>query len=705
MTIDLSQLTAAGAAPAVVPPPPATRRDGGRELGRALGGFAYGGDYNPEQWPEPVWKEDVALMQEAGVNLVTVGVFSWANLQPAPDTWRFDWLDRVLELLHEGGIGVDLATATASPPPWLARRHPDTLPVTREGTTLWPGGRQHYCPSSLRFREAATELATAMAQRYADHPALRLWHIGNEYGCHVAVCYCDRCAWAFRHWLVERYGDLDTLNDAWGTDFWSQRYGDFEEILPPRVAPTFPNPSQVLDYRRFASDALLSCYLAERAVLDEHAPQVPITTNAHPDIPAQDWWRWAAHLDVVSYDSYPDPADEVGTHVDAATAYDLMRGLGGERPWMLMEQAPSAVNWRDVNPMKSPGTMRRWSLQAVARGADAVMYFQWRASRAGAEKYHSGMVGHAGTEGSRTWDEIRTLGGELQQVRELAGSAVESDVAYVVDFDSWWALELPSQPSARLRAADQLRWLRRPLEEHGFAGRIVRPGDDLDGVRLLVLPNLYLCREETAAWLERFAEGGGVVVVGLFSGIVDANDRIHLGGYPAPLRDLLGIRVPEVDPLPDGAEIAVELAGAGAGSAGTATLWREPIELHGAEALATHVEGWLAGRPAATVHTFGEGAAYYLGARFDDETTGRLLLAAAERAGCRPPVAVPAGVEVRRRRAGDGRSWLVVCNHGADEVTIELPVPGTDLLADGGPSGTLTLAAGGATVVREERSA
>ncbi|MFE6594942.1 beta-galactosidase [Streptomyces sp. NPDC057781] len=636
--------------------------------------LAYGGDYNPEQWDPALWREDVALMREAGVTSVTVGVFSWARLQPDPDRWDFDWLDEALELLHGAGIGVCLATATASPPPWLARLRPDSLPRRADGSVLWPGARQHYCPSSPAYREAALRLTEAMAQRYGNHPALRSWHINNEYGCHLAECFCDVSAAHFRTWLRDRYGDLDGLNSAWSTSLWSQRYGDWAEVLPPRTAPYFPNPAQQLDWRRFSSDALLKCHNAERAVLRRRTPNVPTTTNFFGITDALDLWRWAPHQDVVSFDSYPDPVDPEAA-VDAAFHYDLMRSLGGGRPWTLMEQAPGRINWRHRNVPKRPGLMRLWSLQAVARGADAVNFFQWRSSRGGAEKYHEGMLPHGGTD-TRVWREVRALGAELAGLAAVAGSRVAADAAVVLDVESWWALETDSHPSCDIRLLDQVRRHYRPLWEVGVTTDVVHPDHDLSAYRLVVVPNLVLMREETAARLADYVHGGGHLVVSFFSGIVDDCDRIHAGGYAAPARDWLGVRIEEFWPLADGDMATLEPGKDTAEGVpgGTADLWCDTLHPEpGAEVLLSYVDGPLSGRPAVTRHRYGQGTVTYLGTRPDRTTMDRLVRDAADAAGAtRTMPGLPPGVEAVCR--GD---TLFLLNHRATPVTVPLPGPAT----------------------------
>ncbi|BCL17522.1 beta-galactosidase [Micromonospora sagamiensis] len=654
-------------------------------------GIWYGADYNPEQWPEHTWAEDVELMRRAGVNLVSVGIFSWALLEPSPGRYEFGWLDRALDVLHDGGIRVDLATATASPPPWLARQHPETLPRRADGTLLWPGGRQAYCPSSPVFRQRSLALVEAVATRYAHHPAVVMWHVSNELGCHNAHCHCDVSAEAFRCWLRRRYGDLSALNEAWGTAFWSQRYHDWAEVNPPRTAPTFTNPTQQLDFLRFSSDEQRAQLRAERDVLRRLVDQ-PVTTNfmIGGEVKALDYHSWAADVDVVANDHYLTAADPQA-HVGLAFAADHTRGVAGGQPWLLMEHSTSAVNWQPRNVAKLPGQLRRNSLAHVARGADGVLFFQWRASRSGAEKYHSALVPHAGPE-TKVFREACRLGADLRAIAEVRGSRVDAGVAVLFDWEAWWGTELDAHPSVDVTYLDRVTALYAALWRAGVTADVVHPSADLSRYRLVLVPTLYLVRDADAEALHRYAAGGGTVLVTYFSGIVDEHDHVRLGGYPGAFRELLGIRTEEFFPLRAGERVRLD-------DGATADVWTEWVHPTGAQVVAAYVDGPLPGVPALTRHTVGTGAAWYVGTRLDDMATDRLVARLLADADVRPPVPAPTGVEVVRRRAAT-RSWLFVVNH--TDLEARLPVTGTELLGGTRCAGELVVPAGEVAVVRED---
>ncbi|SFI16532.1 beta-galactosidase [Nocardioides psychrotolerans] len=631
-------------------------------------------------------------MLEAGVDLVTVGVFSWAHLEVGPGDYRFAWLDDVLGRLTSAGIGIDLATATASPPPWLSTLHPEMLPMTREGTRLWPGGRQAFCPSSPIYRTYAAHLCRQLAERYGDLDGLQLWHVGNELGCHNALCFCDVSATAFREWLRARYGAVDALNDAWGTAFWSQRYTDFEQVLPPRSAAASGNPTQELDFRRFSSDELLANYVAERDILHEVSPGVPVTTNfmVTEHIREMDYWAWAREVDVVSNDHYLVAADP-DSYRELAFCADLTRGLAGGGPWLLMETSPSAVNWQPRNIARRPGELLRSAIQHVSRGADGVLFFQWRAARAGAEKFHAGIVPHAGTD-TRVWREAVELRQVLDAVAEVAGSVVHNHVAIVFDWHAWWACELDSHPSVDVTYLDRAHALHRSLTDAGVGVDLAHPEDDLSRYDLVLVPTLYSVTDTAVDRLLAAAEGGATVLVTYFSGIVDEHDHIRLGGYPGAFRDLLGLRVEEFLPLRLGE--TVELS-----NGWTADVWAEDLRLAGAEALATYVDGPAPGVPAITRHTVGDGSAWYAACRLDRAGCDGLVAMLLAEADVAPIAVVPPGVEVTRRTADDGQSWLFVVNHTDEDVVVE--AHGLDLVEDRQAEGHVSVDAGRIAVIRE----
>ncbi|MEJ3743825.1 beta-galactosidase [Actinomycetes bacterium KLBMP 9797] len=647
----------------------------------------YGGDYNPEQWPEDVWTQDLVLMREAGVNLVSVGIFAWAWLEPAEGQYAFDKLDRLLDGLHGAGVQVDLATPTASPPVWFAHQHPEAMPVDRDGRRLTYGSRQTFCPSSPAYRQAAVRVTEQLARRYHGHPALAMWHVHNEYACHNPHCYCDVSAEAFRGWLRARYGDLDALNAAWGTAFWSQTYTDWAQVQPPRATTTSTNPGQLLDFRRFSSDEHLANFVAERDLLHKLSPGVPITTNLMTAACFElDYWAWAREMTgpdrLVSNDHYLVAEDPREGPAQVAYAADFTRSLAGG-PWLLMEHSTSAVNWQPRNFAKAPGELIRHSLGHVARGSEGALFFQWRASRAGSEKWHSAMVPHAG-RASKVWREVVRLGEHLQKLSEVAGSAPVADVAVLLDYPSGWAQEAENQPSTDMLAfAEIARW-HAALWRAGITADLAHPGADLSRYRLVVAPALYAVSDADAANLHSYVESGGTLVVGPYSGLVDEHDRVRPAPLPGAFAALLGIRVEEFYPTTD--PVALD-------DGATATTWTEAFTVEGAEVVACYVDGPVAGGPAVTRR----GNAWYLSTRLADDALRARLEVIAGEAGVTATHPVPAGVEAVRRQHADGRSYLFLLNHGDAPAAVD--ATGTDLLTGAAWAGRLD--AGGVAVVRE----
>lgn len=659
--------------------------------------MAFGADYNPEQWPREVWAEDVAAMRGAGVNVVSVAIFSWARLQPAPDRFDFAWLDEVMDLMHAHDIAVDLATATASPPPWLTTLHPEVLPVSFEGHTVWPGARQHWRPTSPVFREHALRLVRAVAERYAEHPALAAWHVSNELGCHNVHDYSDDAARAFRTWLQARYGSVEALNHAWATSFWSQRYGAWEEVLPPRFAGhgSFINPTQRLDFQRFSSDALAEHLRAERDVLVAITPDVPVTTNfmVMGETRGMDYAAWAADVDFVSNDHYVQdgerPLDEL------SFSANLTGGIAGGRPWFLMEHSTSAVNWKSVNVPKRPGHLVRDSLTHVGHGADAVCYFQWRQSQGGAEKYHSAMLPHAGT-GTALHRTVQELGARLAALSPVVGSSRRpADIAIVFDWDSWWAAEGSGTPTQELRYRQEaLDWYSACLDL-GLRADVVPLAADLSGYALVVAPVLHVVPAALAQRLEAYVAGGGHLVTTYFSGVVDEHDHVWLGGYPGALRDLLGLRIEEFGPLEPGTSVDLDNGSAG-------SVWADGVDVvdPAVEVRVRYKDGVHAGSAAVTRRPVGAGSASYVGTRLGASGVAPVLADLARDAGVvsELPEEARGAVElIRRQRDGEQYRFLVNRTDGY----VELPAPAGEVIDGAAPaSDRLVIAPREVVVVR-----
>lgn len=635
------------------------------------GTFLYGGDYNPEQWSEEIWREDMRLMRLAHVNIVSINIFSWALLEPEPEHYTFEQLDRIMDMLDQHGIYADLATATASPPTWMSRLYPSMLPVTFEGVRMTHGSRQHYCPNSPDYRRKTAALVQRLAERYAKHPALKMWHANNEYGCHTAQCYCENCAEAFRTWLQERYHSLEGLNNAWGTNFWSQHYYHWEDVLPPRISPAQNNPTQQLDYWRFMSDSLLGCYRIEEDILRKVTPNTPLTTNlmvAHKPVDA---YTWAKHMDIVSFDMYP-PVSAPGWEV--AFPHDLMRSTKGGQPHLVMEQSPSQVNWMPQNPHKRPGQMRLHSMQALAHGANGVMFFQWRQSKAGAEKFHSAVVSHEGNEHTRIFKQAAQVGAELQKLApEVADSRIQAQAAILMDWQNWWDVEYLPGPSDRLHYWQQLETYYHALHDLNIAVDVVEPDSDLSNYRLVIAPLLHMLRPGVAQNLEQFVERGGTLLTTFYSGIVNQDGHVTQIGYPGELRKLLGIHVEEFDPLTPQMTNHVVIEEGTLRGTYDCSVWGELIHLEGAQAIGVFAEDYYANGPALTVNKFGQGHAYYIATQGNEELLKKLAQELCKQAQVTPVLETPAGVEATRRVRDEGRSIYFLLNYTQQEQRITLP--------------------------------
>ncbi len=619
-----------------------------------------GADWRPEQWPESVWREDIDLMRRAGITCVTLGSAAWPSLQPAPGSFSLDWLDRAIALLDEHGLAFALATGTASPPAWLAREHPDAVLLT--------GPRPQPCPSSGDYRQHADELARQLAARYGRHPGLLFWQVDPARDRDARPCSCPRCGRQFRRWLERQYATLENLADRWG-----RRAQDWEEIVPPSVAPALACPAQQLDYHRFTSESLLAGFLAEKEILREAAPDVPVTTSLCMEGILQkslDAWSWARQADFITLDALAGPPANDPTEV--AFACDLHRGLGGGKPWLLRQPA-SQLAGTAPDALRRPGQLRLWTFQAIACGADGAAFAHWRAPATGPEKFHGAVIPHGGAV-ARSFGEVKQLGADISKLAAVRGAATPAEVALVIDWESSWALELDSRPS-RLDYAEIVRGCYRALREPDRAIDIVPAEADLSRYKLVVAPALHLVRPGVAESFEAFVRRGGTFVTTYFSGIVDAGDRVFTGGYPAPFRRLLGVHVEEFDPFPPGRVQHIRTAL----RAGRCSHWADVITTEGAEVVATFTEDFHAHQPAITRNAVGSGLAYYIGTQPEQAFLRAFLSELCTDSGVRPPLKASEIEAVTR--VNDRGEFLFLLNHDSVVHSVDLgPRPRRDLL-------------------------
>ena len=638
--------------------------------------IVYGGDYNPEQWPEEIWADDMRLLKEANIDIVTLNVFSWAALQPSEETYDFSKLDKIMEMVRDNGLQVCLATSTGAHPAWMAKKYPDILRTEFNGLKRKFGGRHNSCPNSPTYEKYSVRLAQKIAERYRDYNNIVAWHISNEFG---GECYCENCEKAFRVWLKKKYQTIENVNRAWNTAFWGHTFYDWDEIVLPNLLSEHfeQDRSQfqgiTVDYKRFNSESILECYKREYDALKAITPDIPITTNLMGFYKPLDYKMWAKYMDVVSWDNYPSNED---SPAQIAMSHDLMRGINGGEPFLLMEQTPSVMNWLPYNALKRPGVMRLWSYQAVAHGSDSVMFFQMRRTVGACEKLHGAVIDHVGTNETRVFREVKALGAELKELGEQTlGAVTDAKAVIYFDWDNWWAIECSAGPNCDLKYKDEIYNYYQALYKLNIPVDIVGPEDDLGKYQLLIAPILYMTKTGYDEKIRTFVKNGGTFVTTFFSGIADEHDLIVTGGYPGKLRDIMGIWVEESDALPSGAENHFTYRG----KAYPAKLLCDLSHLEGAEALSVYEEDFYAQMPAITKNQFGDGRAYYVATRSNEEFYQTLMADICEECGVESLLAPQENLEVTMRRNENGR-FLFLLNHADREQETVMTEAGCGLL-------------------------
>ena len=586
--------------------------------------FLHGGDYNPEQWlhmPE-VLQEDLRLMKLAHCNVMSVGIFSWVALEPEEGKFTFEWLDRVMDGLAKNGVFVVLATPSGARPAWMSQKYPEVLRVHADRRRILHGARHNHCYTSPIYREKTALINRKLAERYKKHPALLVWHVSNECS---GECHCSLCQNAFRAWLAQRYRTLDALNEAWWTTFWSHTYTEWSQIESSAPHGEWAVHGLNLDWKRFVTDQTIDFMKNEVAPLRELTPNVPVTTNMMGTYSGLNYWKMAAELDVVSWDSYPtwhSPEEDwrLGSYV--SFVHDIYRCMKGGKPFMLMESTPSITNWQEVCKLKRPGMHRLSSLQAVAHGADTVQYFQWRKGRGSFEKFHGAVVDHVGHENTRVFHDVAEVGQILEKLDPVIGTTVHSEVAIIYDWENEWAIgDLQGLSRKRRDYGGTCAGQYRPFWSRGVPVDVINMDCDFADYKLLIAPMLYMVRPGVAERIEQFVKTGGTLVATYWSGIVNESDLCFLGGFPGPLRKVLGIWAEEIDTLHDGetnAVVPVAKNGLGLGGRYQARELCDLIHTETAQVLAKYATDFYKGQPALTVNRFGKGKAYYVASRNDD---------------------------------------------------------------------------------------
>lgn len=638
----------------------------------------YGGDYNPEQWTEDIWNEDMKLFEKAGVDIVTLNVFNWAMLQPDEETYDFSELDKTVKRVTEKGLYICMATSTGAHPAWMARKYPDILRTEFNGMKRKFGGRHNSCPNSPTFQKYSAKLAEKLAEHYKNQTNIVAWHVSNEYG---ETCYCENCEKEFRVWLKRKYKTLDALNRAWNTHFWGHTFYSWEEIVAPNLLSEHFEENRsmfqgiTLDYKRFNSDSMMENFKAEYEAIKKHIPDAVITTNFMGTYKTLDYKKWAKYLDVISWDNYPVKNAEPS---QVALNHELMRGLKNGKPFMLMEQTPSVSNWLQDNGLKRPGVMRLLSYQAVAHGADTVMFFQMRRSPGACEKFHGALIDHAGRSDTRVFRECKELGAELRKLgEETLGTVTEAKAALIFDWPTWWAVEGSAGPTTRLKYVDEILNYYRGFFENHISVDIIGVDDDFSKYQFIAAPLCYMVKDGVSKRMEKYVTEGGTLLFTYLSGYVDENDYITYGGYPGELKEMAGIWVEEIDALSQDEQNSFYYKG----QEYSAELLCDIIHSEGAEILAEYQQDFYCNTPVLTKNQYGKGKVYYLGTRSNKEFYRRFLKDICEE--CQIPAVIEnkenAELEITQRENEKYR-YTFVLNHQNKEEEFELPFEAEELL-------------------------
>lgn len=643
----------------------------------------HGGDYNPEQWLDQpdILEKDIEYFKKASINTVTLGVFSWAVLEPEEGRYEFQWLETILSRLYENGISTILATPSGARPKWLADKYPEVLRMDEKRRRALFGGRHNHCFTSPVYREKVKAVNTELARRLGPHPGVILWHISNEYS---GECHCPLCQEQFRQWLKKKYQTVSRLNDCWCTTFWSHKYQSFDQIESPSSLGEHELHALSLDWKRFITDQTLDFMRWEIDALRAAGSQKPVTTNFMYDFTGLNYYKFRQDLAVVSWDNYPawHKKAEIETALDCGFQHDLMRSIQG-RPFLLMESCPSAANWPPVSKLKKPGMLALSSLQAVAHGSDSVLYFQLRQSRGASEKFHGAVIDHYGGEDTRVFQEVCALGRTLTMLQETAGSSLKKEAALICDIESRWAMEAAQGPrNEKLPYKEVVQGFYNAVRSFGIHTDIIDMEASLDGYRLLIAPMQYLFRCRIQDRLAEFVKQGGTLIMTFWSGIVDEYDRCYLGSSPNGLVPVLGLRFAEIDSLYDheknslvpSSQTGPEAAPPFIRSYSCHSLC-ELVRLTDAKPLLVYGDDFYAGQPAVTWNSYGLGEAYYVCAAPEPDFYQDLISGIVPRLfPDRPVPAVPHGVEVTLRENEKGQ-YLFLQNFNRTETAIEIDWP------------------------------